>query len=195
MNRAPATVNSFSSAPDPGTTLKRSERSTDSAHFSGEKIISLGTSDEGTAIEADWSPADHDSQGFRSSFLTVINRYRNKRGVRWPYNSGVTVRLSKQEIQWAIDEYHALGKKHEIARLMAERMIIWAHRGKTQEEAAEFLGLSIREIKELDALITTERGPMSRMSYNPVPLERKRKWRPGVASAILRRKLSTKLKL
>jgi hypothetical protein len=182
-----ATVNSLSSSPDPGTTLKKSSRSIGTAEFTGEEIATT----EVWEREALWNGAD--DQGFGSHFRMLSRKYLHKRGMRWPKNSGATTRLSKQEIQWAIDEYHALGKKHEIARLMAERMIIWAHRGKTQEEAAEFLGLSMREIKELDALITAERGPMSKTKYNPTPLERKRKWRPGVASAILRRKLSTKV--
>jgi hypothetical protein len=146
--------------------------------------------DQGVGVD------EYCGSGFRSAHYTLVARYSYAIGLRFPRNSGVTGRLSKQEVQWLIGGLRmqaAMG--NEMAGVVAERLAIW-QKGKTQEEAREYMHVSVREIKELDRVASQTLGcRMYPMPYNPEPLtNRKRRYRSKVVSAILRRMFSTKLR-
>jgi hypothetical protein len=178
--------------------------------WTGESIVTTepdAVAENGVGLESTFNPSDYDVQGkdgsvgMRSQFRTLINHYGiGMPGLSFPYNSGVTARLSRQEIKWYIGDFRMLSARGmEYAELMADRLALW-NNGLTQPQAAEFMGLNDRRIRELDDDVTRICGPMSRprtpvtqVLYPPEQLlVRKRKYKPGVAEAIIRRKLSTK---
>jgi hypothetical protein len=203
-----ATVKSIPSG-NVSTRLSRSNRQTETQAWSGETVVTTepdAAAENGVGLEAGFNRADYDVQaadgavGMRSQFRTLINHYGiGMKGLRFPYNSGATARLSRQEIKHYIGEFRMLSARGmEYAALMADRLALW-NNDLTQPEAAEFLGLSDLRIRELDADVIHVCGPMShrsRLSRVLYPAEqllvRKKKYRPGVAEGIMRRKLSTK---
>jgi hypothetical protein len=162
--------------------------------LSGGERVDDANEDRARAIDCSVSAAEYDESGFRSFFQTLRSKYSNRTSLRWPFNSGVTGRLSQQEIQWRIDELLELkARGSEVAGLIEARLQIWRW-GKTQSEAADYLGLCDRSIRALDEMAVTALGcRLYPQTYNLTPLSRKRKWRPGIAERILGRKLSSKL--